>query len=103
MQTNLMYSLILQCFQFINNPVSGKIFLLFLVQNALESFEKCMSGNMLQGHCRQNFAKYKLHIVFCRTCQGIRRKGAIFLETEVRFVHWKYFSVLCREHAKKRA
>ena len=63
MQTNLMYSLILQCFKFINNPVSGKIFLVFLVQNALESFEKCMSGDMLQGHCRQNFARYKLHIV----------------------------------------
>ena len=70
MQTSLMYSLILQSFQhfssqLINNPVSGnahfacKIFLVFLVQNALESFEKCMSGDMLQGHCRQNFAKYK--------------------------------------------
>ena len=69
MQTSLMYSLILQCFQFINNPVSGKahltckIFLVFLVQKALESFEKCLSGDMLQGHCRQNFAKYKLYIV----------------------------------------
>ena len=61
MQTNLMYSLILQCFQFINNPVSGKIF--FSFSGALESFEKCMSGDMLQGNCRQNFAKYKLHIV----------------------------------------
>ena len=49
-----------------------------------------------------NVSRDLLDKIPTRTCQGIRRKSAIFLETEVRFVPWKYFSVLCREHAKSR-